>query len=212
VVDALVSKNIKLVHFALNKYFRMRPSFSDYEDCFQEGCIGLIKAVKHFDENKGIKFSTYATYKIIGEIRRFKRDYNLVKTSRIPQEIYNKLKKLDMLDATIDQITDMFGCSVETAEKALLCNFYIISGDKLLPTSDNKDAVAFDLIPGKADDLSAIDIGLFLDQVSVRERKVLEMTMEGLVQTEISNSLGIAQATVSRILKRLGNEYLTYCG
>lgn len=209
--DELVSENIKLVHFALNKCFKMRPSFRDYEDCFQEGCVGLIKAAECFDENKGIKFSTYATYKIIGEIRRYKRDYNLVKTSRIPQEIYNKLKRLDMLDATLNQITDMFGCSVETAEKALLCNFHVISGDKLLPTSDNKNAVAFDLIPGKADDLSAIDVGLFLDQVSIRDRRVIEMAMNGRVQTEISNSIGIAQASVSRILKRLGIEYLTYC-
>lgn len=68
----LFNKNTNLVHYIINKYFSSEDSI-DYDDMTQEGFIGLWKAVKTYDESKGIKFSTYAgrcIYNNIGMVRR----------------------------------------------------------------------------------------------------------------------------------------------
>ena len=51
----------------------------EYDDLFQAGCLGLVKAVDHFDESRGLKFSTYAVPVILGEMRRLFRDGGAVK-------------------------------------------------------------------------------------------------------------------------------------
>ena len=57
-------------------------SMFDYDDLFQIGCIGLIKAVNNFKTELDVKFSTYAVPMIIGEIRRYMRDNNSIRVSR----------------------------------------------------------------------------------------------------------------------------------
>ena len=52
------------------------------DDLFQIGCVGLMKAVDHFDPTRMVKFSTYAVPMIIGEIRRYLRDNSSIRVSR----------------------------------------------------------------------------------------------------------------------------------
>ena len=58
----------------------------EYDDLFQAGCIGLIKAADNFDETRGFSFSTYAVPVILGEIKRIFRDGGLVKIGRTLKE------------------------------------------------------------------------------------------------------------------------------
>lgn len=67
----IVESNIGLVADISKSYFKF-----GYDDIFQVGCIGLIKAVQDFDVHKGYKFSTYAYIKIKGEILSFLRKRN----------------------------------------------------------------------------------------------------------------------------------------
>lgn len=68
-----VEEQMPLVTYVIKKYFSYLDSI-DYEEKFQVGCIGLVKAAKRYDESLGYKFSTYATPMIIGEIKRYLRD------------------------------------------------------------------------------------------------------------------------------------------
>ena len=81
--NQMIEDNIGLVH-SIAKRFVGRGV--DYEDLFQTGCIGLIKAVDHFDESKGFRFSTYAVPVIMGEIKRIFRDGGAIKVSRALKE------------------------------------------------------------------------------------------------------------------------------
>ena len=74
--DRLVSENLGLVH-SIVKRFEHRGR--EREELFQIGCIGLIKAIDHFDLSLNLAFSTYAVPLIMGEIRRFLRDDGMVK-------------------------------------------------------------------------------------------------------------------------------------
>ena len=62
----------------------------EYDDLFQAGCEGLIKAAEHFDPDRGYKFSTYAVPVILGEMRRLFREGGTVKVSRGLKELSMK--------------------------------------------------------------------------------------------------------------------------
>ena len=117
----MIEENIGLVH-SIAKRFTGRGV--DYEDLFQTGCIGLIKAVDNFDESKGFRFSTYAVPVIMGEIRRIFRDGGAIKVSRALKEKSVKAQRLrelfakkELREPTLSELSDMLGCEAdETAE------------------------------------------------------------------------------------------------
>lgn len=61
--DSIITDNLKLVRFVMKRYFNNTHD----EDLFQIGCLGLVKAAKAFDENKGFNFSTFAIKVITNE-------------------------------------------------------------------------------------------------------------------------------------------------
>ena len=106
--NELIEGNLRLV---LSVIQRFSNRGENPDDLFQVGCIGLIKAIDNFDVTQNVRFSTYAVPMIIGEIRRYLRDYNTIRVSRslrdtayhamqIKERIQNDLGR----DATIEEI------------------------------------------------------------------------------------------------------------
>ena len=77
--EELINGNLKLVLSIIKKYNNGKY---DMNDLFQIGCIGLIKAVDNFDVSVGVMFSTYAVPLILGEVKRYIRDSNVVRITR----------------------------------------------------------------------------------------------------------------------------------
>ena len=77
--ERMICGNLRLVLSVVQK-FSSRGENPD--DLFQVGCIGLIKAIDHFDPSLDVRFSTYGVPMIVGEIRRFLRDNNALRVSR----------------------------------------------------------------------------------------------------------------------------------
>ena len=77
--DKLVTENMGLINMAIKRYLGFGV---DYEDLFQIGAVGLIKAARGFDASKNLKFSTYAVAKIIGEVKTYLRDNGEIKVPR----------------------------------------------------------------------------------------------------------------------------------
>ena len=84
--DEKIQNNLGLVHSCA---MRFKGRGIEYDDLYSAGCVGLIKAVDRFDEERGLCFSTYAVPVILGEIKRLFRDGGTVKVSR-------RLKELSM--------------------------------------------------------------------------------------------------------------------
>ena len=82
--EQFIRENMGLVH-ACAKRFRGRGI--EYDDLFQAGCMGLVKAADHFDFDRGLKFSTYAVPVILGEMRRLFREGGTVKVGRALKEL-----------------------------------------------------------------------------------------------------------------------------
>lgn len=86
--NEFIEKHYGLVHALCNRF---RGRGVDYEDLFQAGSIGLIKAADGFDEGRNVLFSTYAVPVILGEIKRIFRDGGTVKVSRNLRELSLKI-------------------------------------------------------------------------------------------------------------------------
>ena len=193
--EKLVNENLKLVHLCCHK---MKDKGVDYDELYSAGCLGLVKAAKRFDKDKGFQFSTYAVPVILGEIKQIFRDNNPVKISRslkelalkINREIEAKQKQNETI--SISEIAEKFGCSVEDVVFALNSNNFVSS-------LESDDGVA-----NKIAVLEAIEKLDFEDKQIVNLRFFKDKT-----QSQTAKILGLNQVQVSRkeknILKTLKN-------
>ena len=85
-----IEANLGLVHACAHKF---KGKGIEYDDLFQAGCMGLVKATDAFDTQRGVRFSTYAVPVILGEMRRLFRDGGTVKVSRSLKELSMKVTR-----------------------------------------------------------------------------------------------------------------------
>ena len=83
---------------------RFKDRGVEYEDLIQIGSIGMLKAIRSFDVDKGTVFSTYAVPMIIGEIRRHLRDNNPIRVSRSMRDL--AYKAIQIKEKILRAITD----------------------------------------------------------------------------------------------------------
>lgn len=207
--DKMIEDNIGLVH-SIAKRFTGRGV--DYEDLFQTGCVGLIKAVDNFDESKGFKFSTYAVPVIMGEIRRVFRDGGAIKVSRALKEksvkaqmLRERFAKRELREPTVSELSDMLGCGVdETAEILNVINPMLSLNSFGEDGSESLD-VPFDNREEIFDRISVMQV---MEKLSDEERFIINSRyFNGKTQSETAQKLGVSQVQVSRkekdILKKL---------
>lgn len=207
--DKMIEENIGLVH-SIAKRFTGRGV--DYEDLFQTGCIGLIKAVDNFDESKGFRFSTYAVPVIMGEIRRIFRDGGAIKVSRALKEksvkaqvLRERFAKKELREPTVSELSDMLGCDVdETAEILNVINPMLSLNSFGEDGSKNLD-VPFD---DREELFDRISLSQVMDKLSPEERFIIDYRyFKGKTQTETAEKLGVSQVQISRkekaVLKKL---------
>ncbi|MCG8501564.1 MAG: RNA polymerase sporulation sigma factor SigF [Firmicutes bacterium] len=211
----LVERNIGLV-WSIVKKFQNRGYEAD--DLFQIGCIGLIKAIKKFDETFEVKFSTYAVPMIMGEIKRFIRDDGMIKVSRSLKETANRARIVkDMLikkfgrEPTVHEIAAQLDIEVEDLILALEANVTPESLYATLHEGDNSPILLIDRIDRGVNEeskvINRIALKEVLDTLKPRERQIIILRyFKEKTQTQIANMLGISQVQVSRIEKRILNQ------
>ena len=82
--ERLVNENSPLIKSVIKKYINKGIEF---DDLYQLGSLGFLKAINNFDETFGVKFSTYAVPMIAGEVKRFIRDNGIIKVSRSTKQL-----------------------------------------------------------------------------------------------------------------------------
>jgi RNA polymerase sporulation-specific sigma factor len=183
------------------------------DDLFQVGCIGLVKAVDHFNVDMDVKFSTYAVPMIIGEIRRHLRDNNSIRISRSIRDLaYRALQAREALmherdgEPTAEEIAVRIGEKSEQVVRALEAiaepislydPVYSESGDSIYVMDQISD-------PGDGDKLWLENIALrdAMGKLSDREKRIIRMRFyQNKTQMEIASEIGISQAQVSRLEK-----------
>ncbi len=208
--ERLIRGNLRLV---LSIIQRFAGKCDDADDLFQVGCIGLIKAIDHFDTEIGVKFSTYAVPMIIGEIRRYLRDNNMLRVSRGTRDLaYRALSEREHLakhmdrEPTVEDIAASLGESVRAVSGALEAIMAPVSLYDPVYGEGGDSLYVMDQI---CDEDASVDMWLenlaineAMKKLSDRERSIINMRFyRGKTQMEIADEIGISQAQVSRIEK-----------
>ena len=208
--DELIRGNLRLV---LSVVQRFQGRGESPDDLFQVGCIGLMKAIDNFNTELGVRFSTYAVPMIIGEIRRYLRDNNVIRVSRSMRDTaYKALQTRDRLqtelgrEPTVAEIAKRMALPEEDVTLALeaiqdpvsLCEPIGGEGADALTIGDQ---VRDDRV--NADDwLQDIAIREALSRLGEREQRILNLRFfQGRTQMEVAAEIGISQAQVSRLEK-----------
>ncbi|MDP4179381.1 MAG: RNA polymerase sporulation sigma factor SigF [Bacillota bacterium] len=211
-LDTLIQLNLPLVS-AISKKFLNRGY--EYEDIFQIGSIGLIKAFNNFDSSYNVRFSTYAVPMIIGEIKRFLRDDGIIKVSRSIKNLAKKLhydkealsKKLNR-EPTIEELAEFSGISSEDIVFATES----VSGLQYLYDTIHQDDGAPVLLIDKLsenceEDKEIVDklaLKEALNSLDVKSRQVIMLRyFKDKTQIQVAKMLGISQVQVSRIEKKV---------
>lgn len=208
----IVEENLKLVHYVV-KRFASRGY--DMQDLFQIGCIGLLKAVDHFDLSKEVCFSTYAVPMIMGEIRRFLRDDGMIRVSRSIKENAllirkesDKIRKQEGREPLLQEICIKTGLSAEAVVEATEALREVESIYKTVYHSDGKGIVLADMIQDTHNEKEEVLERLVLEQLmgclNEKERSLIVLRyINNMTQTEVANRLSMSQVQVSRYEKKI---------
>lgn len=204
--DSFIENNLGLVH-SICKRFSGRGI--EYDDLYQAGCIGLIKATDAFDEERGLMFSTYAVPVIMGEVRRLFRDGGSVKVSRSVKELsvkinYEKQRLEQTLcrEPTVSELAEVIGVSAEDITEAVCATQPTVS-----LTYEGDDGIKETDLPTESYD-EQISNRLILDEafkkLSETERKIMNCRyFNFMTQSKTAEILNMTQVQISRAEKRI---------
>lgn len=200
--EALINDNYGLVHACANKF---RGRGVEYDDLFQAGCVGLIKAADNFDASRGFAFSTYAVPVILGEIRRIFRDGGAVKIGRtLKEKSRNAMKVREQMaselgrEPTISELAEKLGTDISTAAELITVSMPTIS---LTAADDEKGSSQLDIpTPAPENEITEkMALKSVVEALEERDRKLIELRyFKGLTQVKTAAELGMSQVQVSR--------------
>ena len=199
--EKLIENNIGLVHSCARRF---TGKGIEYDDLFQAGCVGLVKAADGFDETLGFAFSTYAVPAVLGEIKRLFRDGGAVKVSRALKEKSREIMKLSAelsaeldREPTVSEIAERAGLGVSETSELLLAAQPPVS----LTDSGENGERQFDLpVDGHEENITdRLSLGQCIGELGELDRRIIEMRyFQGLTQSVCAEKLGMSQVQVSR--------------
>ena len=207
--EELIAGNLRLV---LSVIQRFGSRGENPDDLFQVGCIGLIKAIDHFDVTQNVQFSTYGVPMIIGEVRRFLRDNNPLRVSRSLRDTAYKaiqcrdrLTRRDGREPTVQEIARALDLKREDVVVALES---IVEPVSLYEPVMGEGADAIYLMDqvgapeSEKDWLDELTLKEAIRRLTPREKDILSQRyMSGRTQMQVADAIGISQAQVSRLEK-----------
>ena len=204
--EKLISMNSPLIKSIVKRYLNKGV---DYEDLYQLGAMGFVKAINNYDSAYNVKFTTYAVPMIAGEIKRFLRDDGSIKVSRSikylaiqVKNFINDYSKQNLTTPTVDLIAQNLNIDVNDVVLALEANSTPLSLNEKI----NEDSENVSLIDKITDNFSIdslvnkLALRELIKELSAREKQVIIMRYYlDKTQSEIAKELGVSQVQISRI-------------
>lgn len=208
--EEVVKENLGLVWSIVHRF---KNSYYDKEDLFQIGCIGLMKAINHFDDSYQVQFSTYAVPIIMGEIKRYFRDDGTIKVSRSLKELNIKVTKAkDILQSqshhepTVEEVAAYLEVDVQDVIEAIDASYYPTSLNEPIYEKDGSTISVEDRLIDKSDDMwfEKMALEMEMEKLDEKEKMIIYMRYQmDYNQETIAKRLGISQVQVSRLEKKI---------
>jgi RNA polymerase sporulation-specific sigma factor len=207
--DDFATRNMGLVHSLANRF---RGRGIEYEELFSAGCVGLVKAAKNFDRERGLQFSTYAVPVILGEIKRLFRDGGAVKVSRGLKELSLKVARvreqlsqsLGGQEPRLSDIAEALEITIEQVSEALSVNMPPLS---LTDSDESGSEYDLPVVAPQVKLTELIALKQSLGQLEPEDRKLIVLRYWGnKTQGETGEALGMSQVQVSRRERKILDE------
>ena len=210
--EELVKQNLALVKYIVKRFL---DRGHEYEDLYQYGCIGLVKAIDRFDTGYDVAFSTYAVPVIMGEIRRYLRDDGPVHVARSIHDNAVRIQRHRdqvMRETGEEPSLEDIASALQMNREDVVLALNSVRRPRSLsePVGQGSDMLLMDAL-GK-DVIPAVDMRLTLakllrDLDETERSLIVKRYFSSRTQTEIAREMGLSQVQVSRmeskILKKL---------
>ncbi len=199
-----ITENLGLVHACASRF---RGRGVEYDDLFQAGCIGLVKAADRFEPARGFAFSTYAVPLILGEIRALFRQGGSIRIGRTTRD------RARAASACAAQLTERLGRKPTVSELAQALQLSAAETAVLIRAADpvlsltEAETMREAAVPQEAPETALTD-RIALEQaiasLNQRDRQLILLRYrQGLTQTAAAQRLGMTQVQVSRREKQI---------
>ena len=210
--DRLVLDHLPLVRRLCRRFVH---SGEPLDDLMQVGTIGLLKAIRKFDPERGNKFISFAIPVIVGEIKNYFRDHGWA--VKLPRKLQRQKLAVDRAvialtqslgrAPTVSDIAQATGFSHEEVFETFEVERYgrPLSLDAQYDGDDSEDAsTILDYLGDEDPEMEALaerlDLKTALGSVDAREQAIIYLKFySGLSQSAIAQRLGISQMHVSRL-------------
>ena len=204
--EEFIKDNLPLVH-SICRRFTGRGI--EYDDLYQAGCMGLVKAVDAYDFELGFAFSTYAVPVIMGEVRRLFRDGGAVKVSRNIKELNFKIVKANETlrqkfnhEPTINEIANYLSVDVAEISEAICASQSVVS--LTVESDDGVSEMDLPVIDHQEEIYNKILIQTAAKGLNNTERLIIKYRyFDMLTQSKTARLLNMTQVQVSRAEKRI---------
>lgn len=209
--EKLIEENSPLIKSVVKRFLNKGI---EYDDLYQLGSLGFLKAINNFDSSFNVKFSTYAVPMIAGEIKRYMRDTGVMKISRSVKTLSFKINRfVDDYSAkfdkspTVEEIAEAMDVdaqevvyAMESSRQILSLNMDVSDGDGKQQSLEEKvsDVNPFDNVVDNMVLYKAIS------KLSEREKKIIMLRyFRDKTQKEVSLVLGVSQVQISRLENKI---------
>ena len=204
--EKLISFNSPLIKSIVKRYLNKGI---EYDDLYQLGAMGFVKAINNYNPEFNVKFTTYAVPMIAGEIKRFLRDDGSIKVSRSIKHMAIEIRnftseylRINSKSPSIETIATALNIELNDVILALECNTSPMSlNDKF------NDSETSQTIMDKLSDSFSVDnlnnklaLRELIKTLNAKEKQVIIMRYYlDKTQSEIAKELGVSQVQISRI-------------
>ena len=208
--EKLVKENSPLIKSVI-RWFKDKGV--EYDDLYQLGCLGFLKAINRFDVSYNVKFSTYVVPMVVGEIKRFMRDDGAVKVSRAIKGLNVRITKYsdefwvkNSRKPTISELSEHFKISEQEIVMAMDSAKMPVSLYTPFDDGEEDGLTIIDRFDGEQNEdfVDKYALKELIDGLEERDKKIILMRyFYDKTQSEIAKRLGVSQVQVSRLENKI---------
>lgn len=211
--EKILIENSPLIKSVIKRYINKGIEF---DDLYQLGCLGFLKAINNFDDSFNVKFSTYAVPMIAGEVKRFLRDNGIIKVSRSTKQLNMQINKYieeyvaeHEKSPTVDEIATRFDISKQEVVYAMESSRLPVSLSTTIQDEDSSKEIS--MLEKVEDQSNSLDKKMdnvllyqIINNLTPRDRKIILLRyFRDKTQKEIAVELGVSQVQISRLESKI---------
>ncbi len=208
----LLQHNYPLIKSVIKRF---KGKGVEYDDLYQLGCVGFLKAIDNFNETFNVKFSTYVVPMVAGEVKRFLRDDGAIKVSRSLKTLNYQINKFikefkdknNDKSPTVEEISKALNADGGDVILAMESCRALVSLNEKFDEDDERSGSILEKIECEENCHELIDyisLKQALKELDKKEKKIIILRyFRNKTQSEIATELGVSQVQVSRMENKI---------